>query len=448
MMYEVVTTEFRTELHARWSVFFDHLEVPWLYEPATFHDSAGTPRTPAFWLPRERTWFDAELEGPPPWWARFAAAANDHAYCGDGWAGDTEDSLPIEVGEEWRGVTMLALGWIPDGYGSTCHVDGPWRDNQHGMLTSGDACYQWTLCPKCGSFGAEYWGYAERLSCRCLDDREHRKVANGGDTKLMLAYRAAAEEYFPGQDHHPHVAGAAMRSTVRKSLIRQEGAAAAQQRCVGQCRSVGEEMRAELPEDAYVDTQDADTLCGACPGFVCVQCGEQPASAPGAACRMCEPVTLLTESQARKLINAEITDLARRKKEPLRAIHPEANRAMGVRRRDEASLEQIGVGLTQVERWLADPDSLQLGVSTLSDDEIDALNGKEVRSEIAKRVGPLCAALRGVVPAFVQIRINDVMGARSRADADDEQLREGLRQVQKWLHSPATYHQPAEPAQI
>ncbi|MCX5224755.1 hypothetical protein OOK39_45210 [Streptomyces sp. NBC_00264] len=111
---------------------------------------------------------------------------------------------------------------------------------------------------------------------------------------------------------------------------------------------------------------------------------------------------------------------------------------MGVRRQDEASLEQIGVGLTQVERWLADPDSLQLGVSTLSDDEIDALNGKGLRSEIAKRVGPLCAALRGA----------DVMGAESRADADDEQLREGLRQVQKWLHNPASYHQPAEPAQI
>lgn len=29
MTYEVVTTEFRTELHARWSVFFDHLRVPW-----------------------------------------------------------------------------------------------------------------------------------------------------------------------------------------------------------------------------------------------------------------------------------------------------------------------------------------------------------------------------------------------------------------------------------
>jgi hypothetical protein len=29
------------------------------------------------------------------------------------------------------------------------------------------------------------------------------KVAGGGDTKLMHAYQAAAEEYFPGQDHHP-----------------------------------------------------------------------------------------------------------------------------------------------------------------------------------------------------------------------------------------------------
>lgn len=28
MAYEVVKAEFHTELHARWSVFFDHLQIP------------------------------------------------------------------------------------------------------------------------------------------------------------------------------------------------------------------------------------------------------------------------------------------------------------------------------------------------------------------------------------------------------------------------------------
>lgn len=42
MAYEVIKVEFRTELHARWPVFFDHLRVPWSYEPVRWPGCAPT----------------------------------------------------------------------------------------------------------------------------------------------------------------------------------------------------------------------------------------------------------------------------------------------------------------------------------------------------------------------------------------------------------------------
>lgn len=105
-MYEVVKVEFRTELHARWSVFFDHLRVPWAYEPVTFYDSQGSPRTPAFWLPEQRIWFAAELEAPV-WWGRFAMAAEGSDYWSGGWGEEADSCLPVEVPEEWKGRTLL-----------------------------------------------------------------------------------------------------------------------------------------------------------------------------------------------------------------------------------------------------------------------------------------------------------------------------------------------------
>jgi hypothetical protein len=77
MAYEVVTKSFETEPHAQWSVFFDDLEVPWLYRAHTFHDTADREFTPSFRLPRERVRLDAWTEPSPVVNRshRFAAAA-------------------------------------------------------------------------------------------------------------------------------------------------------------------------------------------------------------------------------------------------------------------------------------------------------------------------------------------------------------------------------------
>ncbi len=114
MTYEVVTTEFRTELRARWSVFSDHLRVPWAYEPVTFYDSQGSSCTPAFWLPEQRIWFAAEREAPV-WWGRFAMSAEGSDYWGGSRGEEAGRCLLVGVPEEWQGLTLLSEGpFFPD----------------------------------------------------------------------------------------------------------------------------------------------------------------------------------------------------------------------------------------------------------------------------------------------------------------------------------------------
>lgn len=51
---------FRSRLEARWAVFFDHLGIPWEYEPQGYETGAGR-YLPDFWLPEMRMW--AEVKG-------------------------------------------------------------------------------------------------------------------------------------------------------------------------------------------------------------------------------------------------------------------------------------------------------------------------------------------------------------------------------------------------
>lgn len=48
---------FRSELHARWAVFFDALAVSWEYEKQTFDLPYGGPFMPDFWMPLQPCWF-------------------------------------------------------------------------------------------------------------------------------------------------------------------------------------------------------------------------------------------------------------------------------------------------------------------------------------------------------------------------------------------------------
>ncbi|WP_331739740.1 hypothetical protein OG590_38940 (plasmid) [Streptomyces goshikiensis] len=450
MAYEVIRAEFRTELHARWSVFFDHLRVPWAYEPVTFYDSQGSPRTPAFWLPEQRMWFAAELEAPV-WWGRFAMAAEGSDYWGDGWGEQAGRCLPVEVPEEWQGLTLLSEGpFFPDDdpgidtWGRPDPWDGPWRLHEaKGMLTYCDSPYQWTMCPQCWSFGAEFCGYAERLPCGCLNDGEHSKVAGGSDKRLLAAYRAAQLERWHDDISHATV----LWPTVREALVQQPGAGAAAENCVGECQSVAEQMRQELCPPDPGESEELETLCSACPGFVCGQCGEQPTPAANAPCRTCEPVVLLTENQVRQRINWKVEKLAAATGMQGRRVNGIVNDSIGEKRRSGVSLAKLGTALTNVERWLDDPSSMPTGLPAPSPDELGELHGAELRKLLTTYVGPLAGALRDPIP-FVQRQLNDWMGASSRAEATDEQLRDAIIQARAWIEDPDSYRSYTHPEPV
>ncbi|MEU9405829.1 hypothetical protein AB0E08_08995 [Streptomyces sp. NPDC048281] len=434
MAYEVVTAKFRTELHARWSIFFDHLQIPWAYEPVTFYDAKGAPRTPSFWLPRQQIWFDAEPQAPQ-WWGRFAMAAAASTRWARGYWGETaEPCLPVDVPEEWQGLPLLAEGVLfPDDEWE------PWQAfGAGGMRTYDEEPYQWTMCPQCGAFGATFLGSAERLSCDCLDHQEQRRVDGHSDRRLLLAYRAAlAEVWHPDQGFEETL----LLPTVREALVGQAGAAAAQESCTGECQSLWGQRCEDLPTAAFRGAPDpgTDRLCAQCPGIVCGQCGEQSASALDVPCRVCEPVTLLSENFARQRLNGRVEQLASVTGRHGRAVNILLNEAIGVKTRKSISLAQLGAALTHVEQWLEDPSSMPTGQPAVSGDSLERAQGAELRNLLAGHVGPLAKAFRMDIP-LVQQRLNDWMGASSRAEATDEQLRDAILQASAWLADPTSYY--------
>ena len=440
MGYEVVAAEFHTELHARWSVFFDHLRIPWAYEPVTFHDTEGAPRTPAFWLPEQRIWFDAEPQAPK-WWGRFAMAAAGRDQWVDYWGERAEQCPPVDVPEEWHGLPLLAEGALfPD------DADGLWQlFEAHGMRTYDDEPYQWTMCPPCGTIGATFWGYAERLPCGCLDDLEHRKVDGSSDRRLLAAYHAALTE-----DWHGHIVGETLLlPTVREALVDQAGAATAQESCTRDCQLLGNQRCRDLPPAVSQGTPDtdADRLCAYCPGFVCRRCGERPASALDTLCRVCEPVTLLSENQARQRLNWRVDQLASATGRHGRTVNALVNEAIGVKTRKGISLAQLAAALTYAEQWLKEPSSMPTGRAAVSSADLDQLHGADLRKLLTTYVGPLAKTRNERIP-LAQQRLNDWMGVPSRAEATDEQLRDAILQAASWLADPTSYYAYVAPQAV
>lgn len=159
----------------------------------------------------------------------MAAVGSDHWAVGD-WGDKAERCLPVDVPEEWQGLPLLAEGLLPD------DEYGPWQlFEAGGMRTYDDEPYQWTMCPQCRSVGATFFGYATRLACGCLDDREHHEVDGSSDKRLSAAYRAAlAEQWHPDRAFEATL----LLPTVREALVSQTGAAAAQESCTGDCQSL------------------------------------------------------------------------------------------------------------------------------------------------------------------------------------------------------------------
>lgn len=91
---------FRSRLEARWAVFFDHMEIPWLYEPEGYVINKNRLYLPDFYLPECGTWI--EVKG--------SSDGLDLDLLGD--AAETLPDLGPLVGE--RGPKLMLLGSIPD----------------------------------------------------------------------------------------------------------------------------------------------------------------------------------------------------------------------------------------------------------------------------------------------------------------------------------------------
>lgn len=91
-------THFRSRLEARWAVFFDHLNVKWLYEPEGYTLGNGDQYLPDFWLPRQQVW--VEVKGVPNTKdLELLHAATDI------------DGLPVIYGDERRPCDLIGETW-------------------------------------------------------------------------------------------------------------------------------------------------------------------------------------------------------------------------------------------------------------------------------------------------------------------------------------------------
>lgn len=332
VIYTLAEVPFRKELHARWSVFFDDLNIHYLYTPCTFADRTGRSYAPAFWLPVERVWFHAEEQRAPQWWEEFQLKVTP-----------LRTKRSQKVASQWRGDALLAVGPIPSPHVYDAVV-GPWHAHEEpGMQAGGDACHQWTLCTVCGSFGATYFGHAERLPCGCLERRGHRKVHNGDDVRLLRAYRSAHEE----STIRPAISGS---QVIRSAILKPGDAHPVQsRRCAGACQSVAELMDVDS-SGGPGSLEGADALCGLCPELVCRECAQRPTDEIDGHCQVCVPRPLLSEFGARRALNTYVTAQAGPEGTPAfekacAFFNSDINHAMGIRSRPEAGIVNLVVGL-------------------------------------------------------------------------------------------------------
>lgn len=117
---------FRSRLEARWAVFFDHLDIPWEYEPEGFHTEDGP------YLPDFRLWGRVWAEVKPDEGLTFAKHASLELIAAMPWARKCEElaygfgmdvlvcigeptslTLPLCVcwGEQREDVQWLWGGW-------------------------------------------------------------------------------------------------------------------------------------------------------------------------------------------------------------------------------------------------------------------------------------------------------------------------------------------------
>lgn len=144
---------FRSRLEARWATVLEDLGVVWRYEWQGFNLGRFGCYLPDFWLPEMKTWLEIKPEpivpGSREW--KVASRLSDH------------------------GFVLVAQGGLPPEQ-CTGFLDG--YHNQD---------YQLAICPKCGTIGFTFNGWAHRLPCQCFDE-QHPCKTPATWARVSLAY--------------------------------------------------------------------------------------------------------------------------------------------------------------------------------------------------------------------------------------------------------------------
>lgn len=166
---------FRSQVEARWAVFFRSMELDYEYEGRWFDLGDGVRYLPDFWLPSLHCWI--EVKGVVPT-AREREKARRLAR-------HTRSNVYIFYGSTLYFRVPLQT---PDD-------EGWYSYSAEAFFAAGgeDDAYWWCACPACGSLGLAEEGRAARLPCGCLGgagsrlDRSHHYYS----ARLIAAYDRA-----------------------------------------------------------------------------------------------------------------------------------------------------------------------------------------------------------------------------------------------------------------
>lgn len=158
---------FRSELQARWAVFYDYLGVLFKYNQEVFELPDGLWYVPDFWLPEQKRWVKI-YDNEPTCFERDKASSFADIMCED-----FEQAIYIFYGdmEPFASSSYSAEVF----YGPFC-----------------DLCHYWCECPVCGCLGITFEGRADYLPCHC----EGRVEMNYDSPRLIEAYTRARQMKF------------------------------------------------------------------------------------------------------------------------------------------------------------------------------------------------------------------------------------------------------------
>ena len=164
--------KFRSRLEARWAVFFDAMNVRWIYEPEGFRLPDGTMYLPDFYLPDHDIW--VEVKGV----ANTKDENKIFEFYRNGGLANNNIVMVGDIPEETNDLVSFIYNRYPKfDYFINGFMDFP---------------YVPCVCPKCGKFGFQFDGRGARI-CR-HDDCDKGYTAD--DPRIFRAYKIARQARF------------------------------------------------------------------------------------------------------------------------------------------------------------------------------------------------------------------------------------------------------------